>query len=354
MTRAEFRGGDDSADRLDDELDRMVRGEDRETGAASSGFAPTIDRLFALGRAANAAGTGPNQPLAPTRQSLMTIDERRFIRPLPIRIRRFPMAATSTAAIIMIVFALTFSTFQYLGTAPSEPSQAGSSLSARVASTPEATPDDGIAYPGEPGVLEGCTVPVGDILNVPWPLSVYRPGASTPVPGDTASPVSIVIERAGIDARVEKRNIIDGVMEPPSGPDDMAWYQQTDLLGEVGNVVLVGYADYRDVGPAVFANVYDLAEGDEIVTTGIDGNTYVYAVESVDLYDVEDLLDDTANVVAEPSSGQIIGPTGEASITLITCGGEFDYERAEYLSRVVVRGTLMTITVPEATPVPAR
>ncbi len=264
------------------------------------------------------------------------------------------MSVTSTAAIVTLVLAITFSTFQHLGSEPSGPSQSGSRLSARVASTPDATQDDVNVYPGEPGVLEGCTVPVGDMLNVPWPLSVGTPEASTPVPGDTASPVSIVIEGAGVDAKVEKGNIIDGFMESPTGPADVTWYQQTDLLGEVGNVVMVGYADSWEVGPAVFANLADLERGDEIVANGIDGNTYAYAVESVDLYDVADLLDDTANVVIEPSSGQIIGPTGEASITLITCGGEFDYDRAGYLSRVVVRGTLTTITVPEATPEPAR
>jgi hypothetical protein len=250
------------------------------------------------------------------------------------------MSVTSTAAIVAIVVAITFSTFQSLGTDPSGPSPSGSRLSASTGATPDATPSSG----ANDEVLEDCAVPVGDVLNVPFSVDQGTPGASTPVPQDTASPVSIVIEGARVDASVEKRNIIDGVMEAPSGPTDVAWYQQTDLLGEVGNVVMVGYVDYFDVGPAVFFHLQDLEQGDEIVATGTDGNRYVYTVERVELYEVVDMTDQTVE--------EIVGPTQEASITLITCGGEFDYDRGVYLSRTVVRGTLTSIN--EGTPVPAR
>lgn len=331
-------------DRLDADLDLLLKG-----GKPDGPLGETAERVLRLASEGGLLSSRTRPAAVPrkptTRVPLAFLNKRHW---------RIAMSLTSTAAIVAIVLAITFSTFQYLGSDSSDPSPSGSSLSAISASTPEASPEDYQLYPLERGTLEGCTVPAGDTRNLPFPLSddVGTPEASTPVPGDTASPLSIVIEEAGVDARVEKRNIIDGVMEPPSGPADVAWYQQTDLLGEVGNVVLVGYADYWDIGPAVFANLYDLAEGDEIVATGTDGNTYVYAVASVDLYDVADLLDDTETLIVRPSSGEIIGPTREASITLITCGGEFDYDRSEYLSRVVVRGTLSSIS--GATPEPTR
>ena len=43
----------------------------------------------------------------------------------------------------------------------------------------------------------------------------------------------------------------------------------------------------------------------------------------------------------------VVGPTDVPSVTLITCGGDFDYVNGEYLSRMVVRATLMA---PEGTP----
>jgi hypothetical protein len=248
------------------------------------------------------------------------------------------MSVASTAAIVAIVLAITFSTFQSLGTDPSRPT--GFQPLAGSQATPNATPSSGVSD----DVLEGCTVPVGDVLNVPFGVDQGTPGASTPILQDTASPVSIVIEGARVDASVEKRNIVDGIMKPPSGPTDVAWYVQTALPGEVGNVVMVGHVDYWDVGPAVFFHLQDLDEGDEIVVTGTDGIRHVYTVEWVELYEVADLTDETA--------AEFVGPTQEASITLITCGGEFDYDRGVYLSRTVVRGTLTSIN--QGTPVPVR
>jgi len=99
--------------------------------------------------------------------------------------------------------------------------------------------------------------------------------------------------------------------------------------------VMAGHVDYWNVGPAVF---YELprgtvSEGAEIVVIGGDGNEYTYVVEWQRLYDLEDLTTEIIN-------DEIVGPTDGASLTLITCGGEFDPVTGEYLSRYVVRATL--------------
>ena len=36
---------------------------------------------------------------------------------------------------------------------------------------------------------------------------------------------------------------------------------------------------------------------------------------------------------------EIVGPTGDSALTLITCGGQFDYSNGHYISRTVVRCT---------------
>lgn len=148
-----------------------------------------------------------------------------------------------------------------------------------------------------------------------------------------AVPVSISIPDAGVDTEVERNQIVDGVMLDPSGPWVASWYQETGKLGQVDNTVMSGHVDYWDVGPAVFWEVPNLAEGAPINVVGEDGKTYTYAVEWVQDFEVAGLTAEAIN--------DIVGPTETRSLTLITCGGAFDYNAGEYLSRTVVRATLV-------------
>jgi len=145
-------------------------------------------------------------------------------------------------------------------------------------------------------------------------------------------PASIQVSTAQIDAKIEVLNIVNGVMENPTGPWVVSWYRQTAELGEVGNVVLAGHVDYWNVGPSVFYNVRTLTEGDEITLTGEDGATFTYAVQTNDTYGVQDLIGGTL--------AEVVSPTETAMLTMLTCGGEFDYVNGEYLSRTVVRAAL--------------
>jgi hypothetical protein len=142
-------------------------------------------------------------------------------------------------------------------------------------------------------------------------------------------PVAIQIDAAEVHSPVETREIVDGVLAAPSGPWVVAWYLQSARPGELGNVVMGGHVDYWTVGPAVFSGLGTLAEGEEIEVTDAEGNAYAYAVEWVRAYHVADL---TPGQLRE-----IVGPTEEPSLTLVTCGGVFDRDRGEYLMRLVVR-----------------
>lgn len=142
-------------------------------------------------------------------------------------------------------------------------------------------------------------------------------------------PVAIKIEDASVEAQVEVQEIVDGVMLNPSGPFVVSWYRETGHLGDLDNIVMAGHLDYYDVGEAVFYNLGDLEEGDIIEITGADDEIYRYEIEWVRNYAVADL---DAKAVKK-----IVGRTNEERLTLITCGGPFDYNRGEYLERMVVR-----------------
>lgn len=171
----------------------------------------------------------------------------------------------------------------------------------------------------------------GNGQQVAGPLGLNPP--ATPTTG--SAPISIAIPDATVDAEVERSQIVDGVMLDPSGPWVVSWYQETSELGEAGNTVMSGHVDYWDVGPAVFYTVAQLPEGAQISVTGENGSVYTYAVEWIKDYEVAALTPEEIN--------EIVGTTEDRVLTLITCGGEFDYDRGEYLYRSVVRAKLVEI-----------
>lgn len=156
----------------------------------------------------------------------------------------------------------------------------------------------------------------GPFSKVPEPVS-YRTGVL---------PMSIEIQDAFVNAEIETIEIVDGVMLDPTGPWIVSWYKESARLGENGNVLMAGHLDYWDVGPAVLYNVNNLEPGDQISVTGEDGEVYTYEVVWRETFE-------TANAPIQ----DIVGPTEVESLTLITCGGPFDFQTGEYLARTVVR-----------------
>src|SRR5918993_259657 len=192
------------------------------------------------------------------------------------------------------------------------------------------------AQPQAPPRAAGATPPAGSIGIRPTGVGeVPSTGTRRPGPAnvdlermrsDIVAPIGLAIETAGIDAGIEALRVVDGAMQDPSGPWVVAWYENLGALGTIGNIVMAGHIDYWNVGPAVFYNLSTLEPGDEIVVTGDDGKTYPFAVEWVRQYD-------SASIPLD----EVAGPTTEQSLTLITCGGAFDYTNGLYLQRTVVR-----------------
>ena len=144
-------------------------------------------------------------------------------------------------------------------------------------------------------------------------------------------PVAIKIEAAEVDAPVETKEIVDGVMQNPSGPYIVSWYRGTGKLNQDTNIVMAGHLDYYDVGEAVFYNLGNVKEQDVVEVTGSDDVVYRYAVDSVEDIEIAELSAEEVQAIVGKTDGEIL--------TLITCSGTFDANAQQYSQRKIVRAT---------------
>jgi sortase (surface protein transpeptidase) len=150
------------------------------------------------------------------------------------------------------------------------------------------------------------------------------------------------IPAIGVNAPVGRWIVDSSIMPDPYGPVDVAFYDLSDwsglggFPGEGHNAVFGGHVDLnRDVayagahyrGPAVFWGLDQLSAG-TVIELDYAGETLRYAVvwsEDVSAATGTDWRQYwTSNVAVD-------------SITLFTCGGEFDFESRSYSHRTVVR-----------------
>jgi LPXTG-site transpeptidase (sortase) family protein len=187
----------------------------------------------------------------------------------------------------------------------------------------------------EPPLAIGTPLPtrVPAATATPAPTQPNQPTPTPTPPGDPRLAAldihRLVIPDIGVDAPIIVLGLLpDGTMASPDGPDEVAWYTFSAKPGEIGNVVMAGHLDYINVGAAVFWSLSELRPGDEVQLVLEDSTIVKYLIESVVEYD-----EATAPVQ------DIVGPTANESITLITCSGSFDPASLHYNRRLVVRGS---------------
>jgi sortase (surface protein transpeptidase) len=89
--------------------------------------------------------------------------------------------------------------------------------------------------------------------------------------------------------------------------------------------VLSGHVDDRDQGYGAFHRLGDLAPGDPVAVELGDGAVLTYRVEAVTRMPKTDL-----------PAGEVFDRGGAPRLTLVTCGGPFDYGANGYRENVVV------------------
>ena len=146
----------------------------------------------------------------------------------------------------------------------------------------------------------------------------------------------------GVDAPVGQR-YVGAKMPNPTGPGDVVWYDfsEWDGLGGVPgggrNAVFSGHVDYNHTipwaeasyrGEGVFFSLRLLSPGD-VIEVEVGGNVLQYTVMW------------TRQIEADGPDAEwlpvLSGDVPVDSITLITCGGEFDVATKSYRDRFIVR-----------------
>lgn len=145
------------------------------------------------------------------------------------------------------------------------------------------------------------------------------------VPRVVAPPVTLGIPSLDITTRlIGLRKDRSGQLQVPEDPARAGWYSQGPAPGDDGPAVIVGHVDsFR--GPGIFASVRRMKPGEQIRIRRADGSLAVFAVTQVVEYAKRDFPTEI-----------VYRGNGDASLRLITCGGEFDRRSKSYLSNVVV------------------
>jgi hypothetical protein len=202
---------------------------------------------------------------------------------------------------------------------------------------PTSAPSDNAGLERSPTTEAATPEPTID-LNRPTG-TVRRPET---VPGQDAGD-RIVIAKAGVNAPITLAVVppTGGELASPRGADDVVFYDFTNHAGlggypgGGGNIIMSGHVDYGR-GPckngtvpppcqAVFWDISLLSPGD-MVEVRLRGVTHTYRVTG------------SSDIKADDYEkwDRIWTSTAQESMTLITCGGDFNRTTREYSHRHVV------------------
>jgi sortase (surface protein transpeptidase) len=139
------------------------------------------------------------------------------------------------------------------------------------------------------------------------------------------APTRLRVPSVGIDAPLTGIGLDDdGLLTPPGDLATAGWYRQGPAPGRPGPAVIAGHVDGAD-RPAVFFRLREVTPGDTVLVTRADASVVRFTVTRVARY-----------AKAAFPTADVYGPTQDAGLRLITCGGRFDRAKGSYRDNVVV------------------
>jgi len=144
------------------------------------------------------------------------------------------------------------------------------------------------------------------------------------------SPTRLEVPDLGIDVSVQPVGLDDqGRMGLYDDPAIAAWYQWGPApASPAGSTVIAAHVDSLEYDLLPFARLKDAAPGMQVFVTDAAGTRHGYSVQALQVTNKADVDWRAA-----------FDRSGAPRLTLVTCGGEFDYENRRYLSNLVVTAT---------------
>ncbi|MDL5157849.1 class F sortase [Actinomycetospora termitidis] len=148
------------------------------------------------------------------------------------------------------------------------------------------------------------------------------------LPLAASAPTGIEIPAIGLtrDSVMKLGYNEDLSLQVPPDAATVGWFSRGAAPGTNGPAVFASHVNYHGAEGG-FAHLDDLTAGDQILVHRADGSSVAFVVDRVE----------QASKQAFPTA-QVYGPTGDAQIRLITCGGQFDADRRSYEDNVIVFG----------------
>jgi len=189
-------------------------------------------------------------------------------------------------------------------------------------------------------VISGCSA-APSAVEPPVPAASVAPPAPAPTPAVDvatvdaslanqpvagAAPTRVTIPTLDIDMAVESTGLDSaGSMALAPNPATASWYRYGPPPGTEGATVIAAHVDSLRYGLGPFARLADAPVGTEITVLAADGVEHRYTLESVQ-----------STGKPEVPWDSIFDRTGAPRLTLVTCGGEFNYTTKHYLSNIIV------------------
>lgn len=143
-----------------------------------------------------------------------------------------------------------------------------------------------------------------------------------------ARPVALIIPAIAVRTPLERLGRTpQGTLQVPTSTTEAGWYTGSPRPGEIGSSIIDGHIDSLQ-GPGVFFALRLLRPGELVYVRRADGTLVVFRVYEERMYPKDDF-----------PTERVYGPTPDAELHLITCGGAFDQATLSYLSNVVVYAT---------------
>jgi sortase (surface protein transpeptidase) len=170
-----------------------------------------------------------------------------------------------------------------------------------------------------------------------WQAAPAAPEPAQPVPAQTGL-VDIATTRTSIPEIPTRLRIpvleVDvplvelgldsaGALSPPTDFDVPGWYAGGTRPGQIGPAVIAGHVDSL-TGPAVFVRLHELQAGD-LVEVASGDRWLRFVVRELGWYPKDRFPTEL-----------VYGPTPDAQLRLITCGGGYDTSRRSYTDNLVV------------------